>query len=101
MTMPPFFRPRPEPPRQSLLYEIRDKVIGALVIGVLAVLGALASIAWNVDFLVRELPRILENLDHRQSATEREIRSLRETDGRIISVQEKHDIRLQKLEDQK
>jgi hypothetical protein len=96
--MPPFFRPRPEPPQQSLLYEVRDKVVGALVMGVLAIIGALVSIAWNVDFLVRELPRRLENLHDRQTASEREIKGLQETDGRIINVQEKHDGRLRELE---
>jgi cell division protein FtsB len=99
--MPPFFRPKPEPPRQSWIYEIRDKLLGALAVGTLAIIGALASIAWNVDFLVRELPKRLENLHDRQTASEREIKGLQETDGRIINVQEKHDSRLSKLEGEK
>jgi hypothetical protein len=96
--MPPFFRPKPEPPQQSLIYEVRDKVVGAFVVGTLAIIVALISIASNVDFLVRELPRRLEDLHDRQTASESEIKGLQETDGRIINVQEKHDSRLNKLE---
>jgi hypothetical protein len=96
--MPPFFRPKPEPPRQSLLYEVRDKVVGALVLGALAVIGLLSSILWNVDFLVRELPKVLEDLDHRQTASERSIKDLEAGAGRMITVMERLDERLRKLE---
>lgn len=96
--MPPLFRSQPEPPRQSLLYEVRDKVVGALVLGALAVIGLLSSILWNVDFLVRELPKILVDLDRRQTASEREIKGLQEGAGRMVTVMERLDERLRKLE---
>jgi hypothetical protein len=99
--MPPFFRPKPEPPRQSLLYEVRDKVLHALVLGALAVIGLLGSILYNVDFLVRELPKILEDLDHRQTASERSIKSLEEGAGRMLTVMERLDERLRALENKK
>jgi hypothetical protein len=96
--MPPFFRPRPEPPRQSLLYEVRDKVVGAMVLGALAVIGLLSSILWNVDFLVRELPKVLEDLDHRMTASERSIDDLQKGASRMITVMERLDERLRVLE---
>jgi len=99
--MPPFFRPKPEPPRQSLLYEVRDKVLHAMVLGALAVIGLLGSILYNVDFLVRELPKVLEDLDHRQTASERSIDDLQKGASRMVTVMERLDERLRALENKK
>lgn len=99
--MLPFLRPKSEPPRQSLIYEVRDKVIGTLVLGALAVIGLLGSILYNVDFLVRELPKILKDLDDRQTESEFQIKGLQEGAGRMVTVMERLDERLRKLEAEK
>ena len=81
-----------------MLYEIRDKIIGTLAVGIVGGLVALGSIAWNVRFLVDELPKILDTLDDRQMLSEAEIKALKIQAGRTITVLERHDERLDKLE---
>ena len=96
----PFRRPPepPPPPPEPLITVVRDKVISALAVAAVAGLLALANIAWNVDFLVRELPRRLEDLNDRTTMNEREIKALQESKGRMVNVMERYDERLRELE---
>jgi hypothetical protein len=97
--MPFSIRNRPKPPQpEPLIAVVRDKVISALAVAAVAGMLALANIAWNVDFLVRELPRRLEDLNDRITATEREVKQLEEAGGRALNLLERYDDRLRKLE---
>ena len=97
--MPFSLRNRPKPPQpEPLIAVVRDKVVSALAVAAVAGMLALANIAWNVDFLVRELPRRLENLHDRITATEREIKRLEDAGGRTVNLLERYDERLRKLE---
>lgn len=96
-------RRRLEPAPESLGQLLREKLIGAIVIAVVTTM--VGSISWNVDYLVKQIPKQFADLNDRVRTnefdirtTKTEVKGLQENMGRNISILEKYDERLRRLE---
>lgn len=90
---------RKQPELQGSLVEMREKLFSTILASVGTIMVTFITI--NVDYLVKEIPRRLENLNNRLTINEMQIKDLQKNSDRVLTILESHDDRLQKLEKNK
>lgn len=78
---------------------MREKLFSAILASVGTIMVTFITI--NVDYLVKEIPRRLENLNNRLTVNEMQIKDLQKNSDRVLTILESHDDRLEKLEKHK